>query len=140
MSKVKRPPSKLKVPAILTAQIATFIERNTQYGDNWENMGKVLSGLFPNGVELRTADDFIKWHLFEWAVGKLSRFANSGMTHLDSLHDAAVYLTMVEAFMGYQNERKEQFVQRPLGNDKGKARTKSLERSGKGLDNRKRKR
>jgi multimeric flavodoxin WrbA len=102
----KRKPSKLKVPDILNAQIATFIERNTQYGDNWENMGKIVSGLFPNGVDLRTADDFVKWHLFEWAIGKLSRFANSGMTHLDSLHDAAVYITMVEAFMGYKNERQ----------------------------------
>lgn len=136
MSKVtKRPPSKLKVPAILTTQIATFIERNAQYGDNWENMGTILSGLFPKGVELRTKEDFIKWHLFEWAIGKLSRFANTGMTHLDSLHDAAVYLTMVEAFMGYENERQEQSVKRLHDRAKAKARGKTLERTRNGSHN-----
>jgi hypothetical protein len=32
-------------------------------------------------------------------VVKLTRFANSGLTHEDSIHDAAVYAAMVESLI-----------------------------------------
>ena len=35
----------------------------------------------------------------ELTVVKLTRLANSKMTHQDSVHDAAVYLAMLESMM-----------------------------------------
>ncbi len=85
-------------PADLLAKMAdTYRERNAVYGDNWRNMGNVMLSLFPGGVHLDTADKFKVWHLFELIVVKLTRFANSNMSHADSIHDIAVYAAMIEA-------------------------------------------
>lgn len=85
-------------PADLLAKMAdTYRERNAVYGDNWRNVGNVMMQLFPKGIELRDADAFNKWHLFELIVVKLTRFANSSLSHADSIHDIAVYAAMVEA-------------------------------------------
>lgn len=82
---------------ILTAMAATFKERNAVYKDSWKTTGDAMAAFFPNGVKLQSADDFARWHLFELCVVKLARFAQTGMTHVDSIHDAAVYCSMVEA-------------------------------------------
>lgn len=85
-------------PADLLAKMAdTYRERNAVYGDNWRNVGNVMMSLFPNGMRLETAEAFNKWHLFELIVVKLTRFANSGLKHADSIHDIAVYAAMIEA-------------------------------------------
>lgn len=74
----------------------TFRGRNGVYGDNYKNVAAVIKALFPNGVpsELVTKDS---WHLFELVIVKLTRFANSNLSHQDSIHDAGVYCAMVEA-------------------------------------------
>ena len=85
------------VPEILEAAAATYRERNAIYGDNYKNTGAVMRALFPDGVTLVTADDFNRWCLFELVIVKLTRFTNSGLTHIDSIHDAAVYAAMLES-------------------------------------------
>lgn len=87
----------MTVPDILRSMADTFEERNKVYGDNYKMVGPIMTILFPHGVQLRTADDFNKWHLLELTIVKLTRFAASGMTHVDSIHDAAIYCAMVEA-------------------------------------------
>lgn len=84
---------------ILDEMADTFRERNKVYGDNYKRVGDVMMALFPNGVVLRTAEDFNRWHLFELKIVKLTRFANSGLTHKDSVHDDAVYAAMVESLI-----------------------------------------
>ncbi len=85
-------------PADLLAKMAeTYRERNAVYGDNWRTVGQVMLSLYPDGVHLDTAKAFNEWHLFELIVVKLTRFANSGRTHADSIHDIAVYAAMIEA-------------------------------------------
>lgn len=81
---------------ILTAMAATYRERNAVYGDNFRTVAPTIAALFPNGVpsELVTTD---RWHLFELIIVKLSRFAQSNLTHTDSIHDAGVYAAMIEA-------------------------------------------
>lgn len=81
----------------------TFSERNKVYGDNYKRVGAVMSALFPDGVSLKTADDYNAWHLFELMIVKLTRFANTNMTHKDSIHDAAVYAAMVESLLPKEN-------------------------------------
>lgn len=87
---------KKSVPDILEQAAETFRERNKVYGDNYRLVGPVLNAMFPHGVKLTNVEDFERWHLFELMIVKLTRFATSGLTHHDSIHDAAVYAAMVE--------------------------------------------
>lgn len=82
---------------VLQSMAETFRERNKVYGDNYKMVAKLMQVLFPRGVppELVVQDHF---HLFELALVKLSRYAISNLTHVDSAHDGAVYLAMCEAF------------------------------------------
>ena len=84
---------------ILAEMAKTFKERNLVYGDNYKRVGAVMEAMFPHGVALQSAEDFNRWHLFELLVVKLTRFANSGLTHQDSIHDASVYGAMVESLL-----------------------------------------
>jgi hypothetical protein len=90
---------------ILAQMAATFKERNQIYGDNWRVVGKVMEVLHgegsaaPAGDLVGTAEQFDVWHLWELLIVKLSRFANSGLTHADSIHDLAVYAAMIESII-----------------------------------------
>lgn len=94
---------------ILNEMAETFRERNAVYGDNWRVVGKVLEALHgkdsvaPAAKLVGSAEQFDVWHLWELLVVKLSRFANSGLTHEDSIHDLAVYAAMIESII---KERK----------------------------------
>ena len=84
---------------ILADMADTYRERNKVYGDNYKRVGAVMAAMFPDGVQLETADEYNVWHLFELMVVKMTRFANSGLTHQDSIHDLAVYAAMVESLV-----------------------------------------
>ena len=77
---------------------STYRERNAVYGDNYKMVGKLMAVLFPNGVpaEVLHSDQF---HLFELKLVKLSRFAISNLTHVDSIHDDGVYSAMIESIL-----------------------------------------
>jgi len=90
---------------ILAEMAETFRERNKVYGDNYKRVGDVMVALFPEGVELKTQEDFNTWHLFELMIVKLTRFANSNLTHVDSIHDCAVYAAMVQSLI--EKEQKQ---------------------------------
>ena len=83
---------------ILEEAAKTYRERNTMYGSNYLNVGTAMNGFFPNGIELKTPNDHVRFHIFCWIVGKLSRYANQWATgHQDSIHDVIVYAAMLEA-------------------------------------------
>ena len=88
---------------ILDEMADTYRARNQVYGDNFRMVGRVMEAMFPNGVVLRTADDFNRWHLFELKIVKLTRFAISGLLHVDSIHDDGVYSAMVEALINEES-------------------------------------
>ncbi len=75
-----------------------YKERNKIYGDNYKVVGEVMKQLFPNGVELKTAQDFNRWHLLELLVVKLTRYCNNWKEggHEDSIVDLGVYAFMVQ--------------------------------------------
>lgn len=91
--------NKNRPPRILEEMAETFRERNKVYGSNCEMVGSVMQALFPNGVVLRTPEEFERWHLFELKIVKLTRFVISGLTHVDSIHDDGVYSSMVESLV-----------------------------------------
>ena len=87
------PPS---VPEILKAMAITFEDRNAEYSENYKMIGPIMATLFPNGVsaELMKTN---KVHLITMVLSKLTRFAVSDLTHVDSIHDAAVYCAILES-------------------------------------------
>lgn len=94
MSEVK------KVPQALADLGKLFEERNALYKDNYKNFGKTLVGLFPNGLTLRTAEQFNRFALFLQIVHKQSRYAQSILSggHPDSLDDTSVYAQMLQEY------------------------------------------
>lgn len=89
---------------ILQRAADTFRQRNAIYGDNWKNFGNVMAAMFPNGITLKGSEDFARWHLFEIAMVKNTRFANSGLTHKDSTHDNTVYHAMIESLINSETK------------------------------------
>ena len=81
---------------VLGEMAKTFKERQSVYKDNYKMVAKLMAVLFPDGVPsaLVVEDQF---HLFELMLVKLSRYAISNLTHIDSVHDLAVYGAMCEA-------------------------------------------
>lgn len=98
MAPAVAPPARpdTSVSAILREMAATFEERNAVYGNNYLRVAPVIRALWPDGVPagLVTED---RWHLFELVIVKLTRFARGNLTHIDSIHDAAVYAAMIES-------------------------------------------
>ncbi len=77
---------------------ATFKQRNEVYGDQYLNFGSIMVAMFPNGITLKTAEEFSRFTLFFNCVGKLSRYSvnlDKG-GHKDSAHDLSVYAAMLE--------------------------------------------
>ena len=91
-------PVKLRAPDLLAAAADTFRQRNALYGDNYTRFGDIMMGIFPAGVELRTAADFNRYGQLFMCMCKLTRYAenfNKG-GHQDSAHDLTVYAAMLE--------------------------------------------
>lgn len=71
-------------------------ERGGTYGD-FEKIGRVLAQVFPEGLTLKTPDDWNRIILFTNSMNKLVRYSvnfNAG-GHADSLDDNAVYSIML---------------------------------------------
>lgn len=92
------------VPALLRGMAETFETRNATYADNYKLVGPLVKVLFPDGLppEILHSDH---WHIFELKLVKLTRFVRSGLTHIDSIHDDAVYSVMIESIL--RNKGKE---------------------------------
>jgi hypothetical protein len=84
-------------PAYLLERGArTFREKNKLYGDNWKMVGKVMTALFPNGIELKTPEDHNRYHILMLKIVKLTRYAvNWKKGHPDSIGDDMVYAAML---------------------------------------------
>lgn len=83
---------------ILAEMAETFRQRNAVYGSNYKMVGPMMKILFPEGVppEVLHSDQF---HLFELKLVKISRFAISNLTHMDSIRDDGVYSAMIESIL-----------------------------------------
>lgn len=88
------------VPEMLAALGDLYRKRNKLYKNNYKHFGTVMFGMFPNGVTLRTAEEFNRFAIFVQLVAKLTRygqsFADGG--HVDSLDDTSVYAQMLQEY------------------------------------------
>jgi hypothetical protein len=79
--------------------IDTHLSRVAMYGERgYAQLGEIMSAFFPDGITLKSPDDFARYHLFEMIVAKLNRYANNYEEggHADSIHDVAVYAFVLE--------------------------------------------
>ena len=86
----------MDVSGNLMRMARTCKARHKSYGDSPIRHGAMLAALHPSGVRLRTPHEHDVFALWVALTGKLVRFAVSGFTHQDSIHDAAVYAAMLE--------------------------------------------
>lgn len=83
------------VPERLAELGEIYKERNKTYGDNFLYFGKMMLGMFPNGLELKTEEDFNRFGIFMQICTKVSRYGQTfKLGHADSLDDIAVYAMM----------------------------------------------
>jgi hypothetical protein len=76
-----------------------FEERHKIYGNDYENVGDILMGMFPDGLTLDTPEKFRRFYMFVFMLSKLNRYSQAlakGQGHSDSLKDLAVYATMLD--------------------------------------------
>ena len=90
----------------------TFKQRNKQYGDNYLTHGQVMTALFPDGVQLKTVEDYNRFGVINMIVAELTRYSqNWPKTHQDSLHDLGVYAFILESLDDSLRSRNNRFAQ-----------------------------
>lgn len=72
--------------------------RNAEYGSAYKRHGPAIAPLFPEGVELKTAEDHTRFAILTLMFGKLTRYAGSFAKggHEDSLTDLIAYTAMLK--------------------------------------------
>jgi hypothetical protein len=55
----------------------TFQERHKFYGNNFLKVGDMCVAMFPNGLTLKTEEDFIRFELLMMKIVKISRYAEN---------------------------------------------------------------
>ena len=77
---------------------ATYRERNALYKDNYKRFGDLMMALFPEGLTVKTRDEWNRICIFMMISSKLTRYAANFEKggHEDSIHDAGVYSAMLE--------------------------------------------
>jgi hypothetical protein len=90
------------VPDKLRDLANLYEERNVTYGDNYKRFGPMAAMMFPNGLIIRSADDWNRLALFIHVMTKVTRYANlfDKNGHSDSLDDLAVYAMMMREIDG----------------------------------------
>lgn len=87
---------KRTVPQIMREGARTHESHHRVYGDNYKHYGKVMRGLFPNGLTIRDEADWVRLGLIHNCVTKMGRYcANLSRGHADSAHDLMVYAAML---------------------------------------------
>jgi hypothetical protein len=84
---------------VLDDAARTYRERHPIYGRNWHKVGGALAAMFPEGITLRTPEDFTRFYLFVLQIMKQTRYAHNFASggHSDSALDTVVYSAMLAA-------------------------------------------
>lgn len=93
----------MKTPDQLLMEMAeTFREKGKVYGHTYHETGQALAAIFPNGIKLKSADDFNRFLTLGLMMLKMNRYAVNFEKggHQDSVHDLAVYAAILEFIDG----------------------------------------
>lgn len=90
------------VPEILREAADTYEQRNKLYGDNYKKFGNWASQLFPDGLTVKTVDDWNRLGVLVLKMSKMGRYAENWDKggHPDSLLDDVVYTAMLSELDG----------------------------------------
>lgn len=81
---------------ILRGAADIFERKSKEYGNNYKQIGHVMAALFPEGLTIRTPQDWNKLHLFLLGMVKKTRYSQNFFAgHADSLLDNIVYGAML---------------------------------------------
>ena len=96
------------VPQALSDLGALYEERNKLYKNNYMHLGHMIAAMFPEGLILKTPEEFNRFALFLMLAHKQSRYAHSLLNggHIDSLDDMSVYAQMLQEYDGLMKEEK----------------------------------
>lgn len=101
------------VPDILKRLGTLYEARNTSYGNSWKHFGRIMLGLFPDGLRIDVSEDglmdphemdealvakYNRLGILVMMLAKISRQPQSLFTespHIDSNEDLAVYAAMM---------------------------------------------
>lgn len=84
-------------PGLMAQAMDTFFQRQKDYGKSYYTFGEIMANLFPHGVELKTMQDFNRFHLITQQVIKQIRYCTDfHKPHQDSVRDQGVYSFMLE--------------------------------------------
>ena len=86
-----------RAPDYLDDAAAVYRQRNKVYGDNYRKFGHMMLAMYPDGLTLKTADDFNRLGVFVQCLAKVSRYAETLPQggHPDSALDLATYAAML---------------------------------------------
>lgn len=107
--KKKNPIPNTNVIPLMEEAIRTYIDRSKVYGEfGFEEHGEVLKAMFPDGLTLKTEEEFSRFVLFIMQTIKICRYAKhiTKGGHKDSAHDTGVYSFILEDFDERSNNRK----------------------------------
>lgn len=105
----------MNVNDILNKAKKTYKDKSIIYGKSYKNHGKIMKGLFPQGIILETEEDFSRFGILNMIVGKLHRYCNSFQKKvdckdsiIDSIHDLGMYSFILEEldFANIKHEAK----------------------------------
>lgn len=99
---LEEPKTKNDVKERLEKLGALFQQRNGDYGDTFRSFGLTMVGFFPEGLTVKTVEDWNRLALYMHVMDKMARYATNFPKggHKDSLDDVAVYaqiLQMIDA-------------------------------------------
>lgn len=97
-----------KIKEIKKEEFGIIEERNRIYGNSFEKVGQILAILFPDGIQINSEVDHIKFDLLKNLVGKITRFSNNFPSefHKDSIIDIANYATILLSVSNNINNKK----------------------------------
>lgn len=89
----------LPADKILEDATKTYRERSAIYGDNFRRIGQVMHAHFPNGLTVKTPEDWLRLYFFMLSNVKATRYVSNWHKggHKDSVHDPIVYHALLEA-------------------------------------------
>lgn len=99
----------------LLSGVETFHDRNKTYGDSYLRFGAFAAALFPNGITIRTLEDWNAFGVLVQMISKMIRLCEgwdrpTAKPTVDSNHDLMVYSAILkecQAFRGKRNSTTE---------------------------------
>lgn len=81
---------------LLQTALETYKERNARYKDSFSRWGPVFQALFPDGIQIQTADDWNRITCLGHIIDKLVRYTTDFQNpHADSVLDLANYAVIL---------------------------------------------